>query len=391
MRTRIAGMVIAALGLLDGAPAVSASGLSSAQIEEISTIAREAREAGQLPALSITVIRDGKPWSASFGDADLELSVPATSRSMFRTGSIGKWFTATAAMRLAEDGKLDLDSPVQQYCPQYPAKPWPVTSRELLSHLAGVRHYHGDNGENSDTEAARTALAARVERERAGQFVRHTDMVGPLAIFKDDSLLFEPGTRTHYSSLGYRLLGCVLEGAAGKPYRQLMRELVFAPAGMRFITDDDARALISHRVTGYSRGPDKSLLRAPFRDVSENLPAGGWLATSEELAKFAAAFAEGRIVKSATRDLMVARPALRDGTPAPNPMGAPNYYYGLGVMVGPLAGKPAWFHTGGQSGATALLYWYPDSQVAVALMTNLDGRAINEGLARKIADVAGRQ
>jgi hypothetical protein len=52
--------------------------------------------------------------------------------------------------------------------------------------------------------------------------------------------------------------------------------------------------------------------------------------------------------------------------------------------------KPAWFHTGGQSGATALLYWYPESQVAVALMTNLDGRAITEDLARKIADVAGR-
>jgi hypothetical protein len=59
-------------------------------------------------------------------------------------------------------------------------------------------------------------------------------------------------------------------------------------------------------------------------------------------------------------------------------------------MIGPLDGKPAWFHTGGQSGATALLYWYPDSQVAVALMTNLDGRAITEDLARKIADVAGR-
>jgi CubicO group peptidase (beta-lactamase class C family) len=87
---------------------------------------------------------------------------------------------------------------------------------------------------------------------------------------------------------------------------------------------------------------------------------------------------------------MVQRPTLNDGSPAPNAMGFPDYYYGIGVMVGPLSGKPAWFHTGGQSGATALLYWYPETEVAVALMTNRDGRAITEDLARKIAEVAAR-
>jgi serine beta-lactamase-like protein LACTB, mitochondrial len=384
---RVAGLLLAFLGW---SAIAAAEGLSTSQIEQISTIAREARETGHLPALSVSVVRDGKLWSGAFGSADLEQDVPASTQTLFRAASVGKWFTATAAMRLVEDGRLDLDSPVQKYCPQYPAKPWPVTSRQLLSHLAGVRHYYGDNGEKRDTEAERAELDARIARERAGQFVRYTDMLGPLEIFKDDPLLFEPGTKSRYSSLGYRLMGCVLEGAAKMPYRQLMRELVFAPAGMQSIIDDDARKVIPHRTAGYSRGPDGSILRAEFRDVSENLPAGGWLATSEDLAKFAAAFARGKIVKPATRDQMLRRPALNDGSPAPNPMGSPEYYYGTGVMVGPLTGRPAWFHTGGQSGATALLYWYPDSQVAVALMTNRDGRAITEELARKIADVAGK-
>jgi CubicO group peptidase (beta-lactamase class C family) len=107
-------------------------------------------------------------------------------------------------------------------------------------------------------------------------------------------------------------------------------------------------------------------------------------------AKFAQAFARGELVKASTRDLMVQRPVLKDGTPAPNPLGDTNYYYGLGVMIGPLDGTPAWFHTGGQSGTTALLYWYPDRKVAVALMTNLDGRAIGETLARRIAEIASR-
>ena len=232
MQKGIAQLVGIAMALLGSAVAASTEGLSAKQIEEISQVAREARESSHLPALSVAVVRDGKIWSAAFGMADLEQQVPATTQSMLRTASIGKWFTATAAMRLVEDGKLDLDAPVQKYCRQFPTKAWPVTTRQLLSHLAGVRHYYGDNGEKKETDAERASLETRIERERAGQFVRYTNMAGPLAIFKDDPLLFEPGTKSHYSSLGFRLLGCVLEGAAQMPYRQLMRDLVFAPAGM---------------------------------------------------------------------------------------------------------------------------------------------------------------
>jgi serine beta-lactamase-like protein LACTB len=328
----LARVILAALLWTSAAVAAGAEALSAAQIEEISQVARQALNISHLPALAVTVTHDGKLWSAAFGMADLEQDVPATIQSMFRTASIGKWFTATAAMRLVEDGKLDLDAPVQKYCPQYPSKPWPVTSRHLLAHLSGVRHYYGDNGEKRDTDAERAALDVQVARERGAQFVRYTDMIRPLDIFKDDPLLFEPGTQSHYSSLGYRLLGCVLEGAARMPYRRLMRELVFAPAGMSSIVEDDSRALVAHRVAGYSHGPDNTLLRAEFRDVSENLPAGGWLATSEDLAKFAQAFARGELVKASTRDLMVQRPVLKDGTPAPNPLGDTNYYYGLGVI-----------------------------------------------------------
>jgi CubicO group peptidase (beta-lactamase class C family) len=387
MRMRI---VLTCLILLCWGLSVWAEGLSPDQIKEISAIVREARDSRHLPALSVAIVREDKLWSYASGSADLEQDVAATTESMFRTASIGKWFTATAAMRLAENDKLNLDAPVQDYCPQYPKKPWPITSRQLLSHLAGVRHYYGDNGERQESEAQRIELAARVARERASQFVRYTDMIGPLEIFKDDPLLFEPGTNAKYSSLGYRLLGCVLEGAAKISYRELMRELVFAPAGMHSIIADDSRALIPHRVAGYSRSADGVTLRAEFRDVSENLPAGGWLATSEDLARFAVAFANGKLVKLATRDRMIQRPTLKDGSPAPNPMGAPEYYYGMGVMVGPLTGETAWFHTGGQSGATALLYWYPNRRIAVALMTNLDGRAITEQLAKDVADVAAR-
>jgi CubicO group peptidase (beta-lactamase class C family) len=294
-------------------------------------------------------------------------------------------------MRLVDKGMLDLDVPVQRYCAAFPEKQWPITSRQLLTHMAGVRHNHGDNGEKPQTDVERHALEERIQREKNGQYVRYTDVIKPLDAFKEDPLLFRPGTRVQYSSPGYRLMGCVLEGAAKMPYRKLMRELVFAPAGMMTITEDDALALVPHRVAGYSKASDHSFVRAAFRDVSENLPAGGWLATAEDLVRFVMAFESGKLVKPATRDQMFARPKLLDGTPAPNPFGSPNYYYGVGIMVGPVDGRPAWFHTGGQSGASALLYWFPDSKIAVALMTNRDGSAIREPLARKLEEIAGRE
>lgn len=362
-------------------------GLSAQQIEDISRIAATTLEANQLPGLSIAISKHNRIWSAGFGKADLEQNVSVTAQSLFRTGSAAKWFTATAAMRLVEEGKLDLDAPIRKYCPQFPEKPWPITSRQLLSHMAGIRHYHGDNGEKPGTEAERKALNDLIQRERLTQYTRYADVIGPLDTFKDDPLLFQPGTGTRYSSPGYRLLGCVMQGAAGTPYRKLMRDLVFAPAGMRTITEDDAQAVVPNRVAGYSKAADGTLIRAPFRDVSENLPAGGWLSNAEDLVRFVIAFQSGKLVSPATRDAMLARPTLIGGMPAPNPMGDPRYYYGIGIMVGP-AEHPAHFHTGGQSGASTLMFWFSDSQIAVALMTNKDGAAIREGLARRIGDVA---
>jgi serine beta-lactamase-like protein LACTB, mitochondrial len=291
-------------------------------------------------------------------------------------------------MRLVEQGKLDLDVPIQKYCPHYPEKPWPITSRQLLSHMAGVRHNFGDNGEKHDTEAERRALDELIARERSTQYTRYTDVINPLDTFKNDPLIFQPGTRVLYSSLGYRVMGCVLEGAAQTPYRKLMRDLVFDPAGMKTITEDDALTLVPNRVAGYSKASDNTIVRAAFRDVSENLPAGGWLSTAEDLVRFVVAFESDKLVKPATREQMLAHPKLIDGTPAPNPFGDPRYYYGLGIMVGPDDAPPAWFHTGGQSGASALLFWFPDTHVAVALLTNRDGSAIRESLARKVGEIA---
>jgi CubicO group peptidase (beta-lactamase class C family) len=338
----------------------------------------------------VAVALDGSIWSAGFGKADLEQDVPVTPESLFRTASVAKWLTATAAMRLVESGRLELDAPIQKYCPGFPPKQWPVTSRELLTQMSGIRHYQGDNGEKRDTEAQRAALDVLIDRERATQYTRYTDVIKPLDTFKNDPLLFQPGTAVHYSSLGYRVLGCVLQGAARAPFRELMTREVFVPAGMSSIVEDDALAIIPHRVRGYSGGPNGTPVPAAYRDVSENLPAGGYLSTAMDLVRFAIAFHSGKLVKLATRDQMTAHPDLIDGRPAPNPFGTPGYYYGMGVMVDPNSAQPAWFHTGGQSGTSTLLLLFPKTGTVVAVMANMDGGAVRESLAREIAKIADR-
>src|SRR5687768_16064842 len=157
-------------------PILHAAGLSAGQIREISEVATAALKTNHLPGLSVAISKNGHIWSAGFGKSDLEQDVPVTPQSIFRTASVAKWFTATAAMRLLDDGKLDLDAPIQQYCAAFPDKQWPMTSRQLLRHMAGVRHNHGDNGEKRDTDAERQALEQLVQREKSGQLVRYTDV-----------------------------------------------------------------------------------------------------------------------------------------------------------------------------------------------------------------------
>jgi CubicO group peptidase (beta-lactamase class C family) len=378
------------------APALraQAAAISAAQIEQIEQLSAAALTKDNLPGLSIAVAKGDQIWSAGFGRADLENDVAVDSRSLFRTASIAKWFTATAALRLVEAGKLDLDAPIQQYCPQYPQKQWTVTTRQLLSHLSGVRHYHGANGEPRKTEAERHALDELSAREDTTQLVRYTDVIKPLDAFKDDPLLFQPGTRFLYSSLGYRLLGCVLEGAARTPYRTLMRELVFTPAGMSTITEDDALKIIPHRVSGYSRDNDGTMNRARYRDVSSNLPAGGHLATPEDLVRFAIAFNSGKLVQASTRARMMERPKLLDGTNAPD---VPPFfgldtgvYYGMGIFVGSLNGEPLAMHTGSQSGTSTELLLVPNSGIAIAVMANRNGWNGANALAKRIVEIVGK-
>ena len=332
------------------------------------------------PSLQVAVGYDGAViFERAFGLADVENSVIATAETKYRTASVSKWLTATAAMRLVEQGKLDLDKPVQTYCPQFPKKRRPVSTRQLLTHTSGIRHYadYDDELAAAKTDAERIQVEIRRYRDELGEYTRYTDLTAPLENFKNDALTFAPGTDWLYSSFGYRVLGCVLEGASGRSYRTLMDEEVFGPAGMNHTLADDAWAIVPHRASGYRLDREKPLRRADLRDVSENLPAGGHLTTATDITLFAQAFNSGRLVSADSVALMVRQTSAgagpvedysswRHAIPSAE-------RYGYGVMFFPHENEQWIGHTGRQAGASAIIVLVPGSKISIAVLTNVKG------------------
>lgn len=254
------------------------------KVRQIEALVAAEMSKQKIPGLTVAVAADRRVrWSAGFGMQDIENAVAARPATVYRLGSISKPITAVAVMQLYERGKIDLDAPVQKYCPAFPEKQWPVTTRQLLGHLSGIRHYKSDEEFNS------TRLYASITEG--------------LSMFKDDPLLFEPGTKYSYTTHGYSVLGCVVEGAAGQRFADYVSENVFKPASMEHARVDSVADIIPNRAQGY-RITDKGVLtNSPLADNSYKVPGGGFVSTAEDLARFAVALQTDRLLKRETSTL----------------------------------------------------------------------------------------
>jgi serine beta-lactamase-like protein LACTB, mitochondrial len=309
------------------------------------------------PGVSVAVSRHGRLlWSEAIGCADLELQVPMTRTTRLRIGSVSKPLTAAALGLLVEEGKLDLDAPVQRYVPDFPKKAWPVTTRELAGHLAGIRHY--EDGE--------------FEIRRHYGTVREG-----LAVFEKDALLFEPGTKFSYSSYGWNLISAVLEGASGEPFLELMQTRVFGPAGLEHTSPDDPGPIVPDRARFYTRDEAGTVVNAGFVDNSYKWAGGGFLSTAEDLVRYAHVLLEGRLLKPETLRLLWTSQKTADGKETG---------YGIGWSVGrDSKGRRKVWHSGGAQGGTAFLVLYPDEGLAAAMIVNSDESFT--GLTPRIAEM----
>ena len=301
-----------------------------------------------IPGFAVAVAVDGRiVWSEAFGYADLAAQVPATPATQFRIGSVSKPLTAAAVAQLYESGRLDLDAPVQRYVPTFPDKGAPITTRLVAGHLAGIRHYQGDE----------FTLNRRFASVTEG-----------LSIFKDDPLVAPPGTRFSYSTYGFNLISAVVEGASGEQFLAYMSRHVFTPLRMTSTVPDKNDSLIPNRTRFYeTRGRllGGGFTVAPAVDNSYEWAGGGFVSTAEDLARFGSAHLQPGFLKAATLELLFTRQHTTAGETTP---------YGIGWFVATDSlGHRYVYHGGSSVGGTTAFGVDRDSRVVFALVTNLSG------------------
>lgn len=345
----------AAQALAPAAPTPAVAAPHAEAIRSARAFLRDSIAAKGIPGLSVAVAVDGEVvWSEGFGYADVENRVPVTPLTRFRVASVSKPLTAAAMARLVEEGKLDLDAPVQRYVPSFPRKPeGEVTSRLVAGHLAGIRHY--------------LTKSESVDEGRT----HYPTVTGGLAIFADDPLLHAPGAKYVYSSYGWNLLSAVVEGAAGEPFLASMRERVFRPLGMRHTVAEHQDSIIEGRADFYVRGTDGRLLNAPWVDNSYKWAGGGFLSNAEDLARFGSAHLRPGFLRAETLELLF----TAQRTAAGEETG-----YGIGWFARTdEEGRRMVYHSGGAVGGNAYLLLYPEEGVVVAMLTNTNERLVGSG------------
>jgi serine beta-lactamase-like protein LACTB, mitochondrial len=305
-----------------------------------------------LPGLSVAVGVDGDiVWAEGFGWADLENRVPVRPEMRFRIGTASIALTSAAVGVLLEKNRLNLDDEVQTYVPEFPKKQWPVTVRQLMGHLAGVRNDGGDEG---------PLLSQPCERP-----------VEALKFFADRPLLFEPGTEYRYSSYGWILVSAAIEAAANEPFLAFMRKQVFEPLGMDDTRADSTTEPIPDRVTSYfpryAADPRYGLHLMRPLDYSCYAGSSAFLSTPSDLVRFGTAINGGKLLQPATVQLLQTSQRLPSGQET-------GYGLGWDLETVALEGEQTTVvgHDGGVLGGTvASLIAFRERRIVVAVTSNI--------------------
>jgi CubicO group peptidase (beta-lactamase class C family) len=297
------------------------------------------------PGASVLIRRDGRTILArSYGLADVEAGVAATSQTNYRLASLTKQFTATAIMLLKEDGKLRYDDPIARFLPDLPPTARGVTIRMLLTHTSGLWAYEDFVPDSQTTQ------------------VHDADV--PALIAHADSGYFAPGSAYRYSNTGYALLALIVERASGKPFAGFLAERIFAPLGMTHTVAYQAGvSTVAHRAFGYTVD-GSHVARTDQSSTSAVLGDGGIYTSLDDLAKWDAALDAHTLVSEADQ-----REAW---TPAVTTNGAP-VGYGFGWFVDSASDGPRIRHYGETRGFTNAILKIPARRLTIVILTNRNG------------------
>jgi CubicO group peptidase (beta-lactamase class C family) len=292
---------------------------------------------------SLAAMVDGEVVAcAGWGEADHESGSRAGCDTVYDVGSVTKQFTAAAVVKLESQGRLATTDPIGRWFDGVPRDKRGITVRHLLTHTAGLVDALGDDYDPLERDAM---------------------VAGALA----SELRSDPGSRYHYSNLGYSLLAAIVEEASGQDYETYLADQLFEPAGMTatgYLLPDwderdvaieyDARDRPQGRPFDHPWDTD-----GPYWNLRGN---GGLLSTADDLGRWLAAL-EGDDVLDDAAKAELFRPRVRE-----EPGGATRYAYGWVVAGSPLG--PVDWHNGGNGWSYAEITRLPESGVSFFWVTN---------------------
>lgn len=314
----------------------------------VAAVLREQVAPGYNGVVLVRASRSSAPVVRAYGEARFEDTTKLAPDTRFMVGSVSKWITAVAVLRLAEEGKLSLDAPITTWLPELPASSSAVTLRHLLSNTSGI-----PNG-----------LGQAIKRDRSPERLTITPAAAALQ-FGNGPLAFAPGAQFDYSVTNWLLVGGIVERATGEPFQQVIAGLVFQPAG---VADtgfaDDSFATLPRTAVAYGS------MRAgthPSRKIMPTPPmvaaSGTIYSTASDLLKIAdAVYGTALLTPASRQQLLTVQHAPEE--------------YALGGRVrqagsGAQARVLAW-ESGVSGGYKTLLAYAPADGRAVVLLNNTD-------------------
>lgn len=220
-----------------------------------------------VPGAAVGILLDGREDTASFGVTNVDNPVPVDENTVFHLASVTKTFTATALMRLAAEGRVDLDAPVRDYVPELRLADEDAAARITVSNL--LNHTAGLDWNLIDTDG------------------RDASVEGFVAMMADLPQIAAPGTRASYSQAGYNLAGRVIEKVTGQSYERAVASLVLEPLGLADTTFDLNEVIVRKFAVGHTG--DEGVLRPtrPWKQNNGNNPGGGIASTVKDLLRWA--------------------------------------------------------------------------------------------------------
>ncbi len=317
-----------------------------------------------VPAVQIAVSKRGRViYAEAFGVVDKQNATGATPRSVLQIASVTKQFTAAAILRLAERGALSLDDPIDKYVPEFNSRGVTITLRHLLTHTSGLsRDWYAKTPSG-------LAPPGPVTREQT------------IASLNNKPFDFLPGKKWSYSDAGYQLLGYAIESITGMSYAEYIRTEIVLPLG-----------LVDTGVCGTynpSPLPGYGLLGGTWKPMppphwSVMLSNGALCSTASDLARWSHLLANGSVLLPASYEAMTTPARLDDGTVVSSG-------YALGVAVATMLGRPAVWHSGAIDGFQSYLVYFPEEELAVAVIINAFpvGPGVNpQSIAMAVANAA---